>query len=50
MVAVDGMSFLISGLDSWSVVGEKPISEFRLSQILGSAALLIILPLLPRTR
>lgn len=35
MVAVDGMSFLISSLDSWSVVGEKPISEFRLSQILG---------------
>ncbi len=35
MVAVDGMSFLVSGLDSWSVVGERPINEFRLSQILG---------------
>lgn len=35
MVAIDGMSFLVSGLDSWSVVGEKPINDFRLSQILG---------------
>ena len=35
MVAVDGMSFLVSGLESWSVGAEPPIYERRLSQILG---------------
>lgn len=35
MVAADGMSFLVSGLESWSVGAEQPINEFRLSQILG---------------
>lgn len=35
MVAVDGMSFLVSGLEAWSVGAEPPINEFRLSRILG---------------
>jgi hypothetical protein len=35
MVAMDGMSFLVSGLESWKVAGEQPITEYRLAQILG---------------